>query len=63
MSIKWSVDKEKWVGEIYLNFERPLTGAIKKLSSNWLNVKELLLLKKQEETNFHEWSVFIITKP
>lgn len=54
---------KKWVGEIYLDFERLLTKAIKKLSRHWLKVKELLLQKKQEGINFHQWSVFIIAKP
>ena len=62
VSMKWSVDKEKGVGKIYLHFERPLTAAIKKLSSHWLKVKELLLLKKREGINFHQGSVFIIAK-
>lgn len=51
MSMKWWVDKLKWVNKVYLDFERPLTAGIKKLSSHcyycWKSRKESISISDQ----------------
>lgn len=51
MSIEWSVYKLKLVNTIYFKFERPLTAAIKKLSSHgcycWKSRKESISISDQ----------------
>lgn len=51
MSMKWSVDQEKRVGEIYLGLERPLTAVIKKIEQSLAKHQRV---EKWEGISFHQ---------